>query len=103
MSDAQDLNGGRRHSARLEILTQSYLCRGSRHNFDTVLNKIYNFQADRLQQKQDQLDRLPMMIWSLDALRPMASNTIALKAWRQLALTVWFFLRPKMAGVDVSQ
>lgn len=59
-----------REGASVETVTQSGLCRIDRRKFDTMLNTCSGLRAEFFRQKQDQLDRLHWLTWSLGALGP---------------------------------
>lgn len=63
-------DGQLREGLSIETVTQSSLCRIDRCKFDTMLNNNRAFRVDLLRQKQDQLDRLHWLTWSLGALGP---------------------------------
>ncbi|TGD41541.1 Crp/Fnr family transcriptional regulator [Pseudotabrizicola sediminis] len=56
--------------ASIEAATQSGLCRINRHWFDRMVDQDNDLRADLFRQKQDQLDRLHWLTWSLGALSP---------------------------------
>lgn len=62
--------GELREDVSVETVTQSGLCRIDRRNFETMLNKNRELRTDLFRQKQDQLDRLHWLTWSLGALSP---------------------------------
>jgi len=59
-----------RKGVGVETVTQSGLCRINRRMFDTMLNDNDELRAEIFRQKQDQLDRLHWLTWSLGALSP---------------------------------
>jgi CRP/FNR family transcriptional regulator len=59
-----------REGLSVETVTQCGLCRIDRRKFDTLLNENDDLRADLFHQKQDQLDRLLWLTWSLRALSP---------------------------------
>ncbi|MDP2079474.1 MAG: Crp/Fnr family transcriptional regulator [Pseudotabrizicola sp.] len=63
-------NGEFREGVNVETVTQSGLCRIDRRAFDTILNTNDELRAELFRQKQDQLDRLHWLTWSLGALTP---------------------------------
>ncbi len=54
----------------VETVTQGSLCRIDRRKFDALLTQSDDLRADLFRQKQDQLDRLHWLTWSLGALGP---------------------------------
>lgn len=54
----------------VETATQSCLCRIDRRKFDSLVRQNDELLAELFRQKQDQLDRLHWLSWSLGALRP---------------------------------
>jgi CRP-like cAMP-binding protein len=54
----------------VETATPSGLCRIDRHKFDAMVDQNDVLRAELFRQKQDQLDRLHWMTWSLAALGP---------------------------------
>ena len=59
-----------REGVTVETATQSGLCRIDRRWFDGMVNKNESLRAEIFRQKQDQLDRLHWLTWSLGTLRP---------------------------------
>lgn len=59
-----------RRGVAVEAATQSGLCRINRRIFDRMLNDNDALRAEVFRQKQDQLDRLHWLTWSLGALSP---------------------------------
>ncbi|MDO8985987.1 Crp/Fnr family transcriptional regulator [Cypionkella sp.] len=59
-----------REGVSVETVTQSGLCRIDRRAFDAILNGNDELRAELFRQKQDQLDRLHWLTWSLGALSP---------------------------------
>ncbi|MBC7478022.1 MAG: Crp/Fnr family transcriptional regulator [Pseudorhodobacter sp.] len=59
-----------REGLSVETVTQSSLCRIDRRKFDMMLNRNDDLRAELYRQKQDQLDRLHWLTWSLGALAP---------------------------------
>lgn len=59
-----------REGVSVETVTQSDLCRIDRHRFDIMLSRHETLRAEVFRQKQDQLDRLHWLTWSLGALGP---------------------------------
>jgi CRP-like cAMP-binding protein len=59
-----------REGVTIETVTQSGLCRIDRRKFDAMLTKNGGLRAELFRQKQDQLDRLHWLTWSLGALSP---------------------------------
>ena len=59
-----------RNGVGVETVTQSGLCRINRRMFDTMLNDNDELRTEIFRQKQDQLDRLHWLTWSLGALSP---------------------------------
>jgi CRP-like cAMP-binding protein len=59
-----------RNGVGVETVTQSGLCRINRRMFDTMLNDNDELRAEIFRQKQDQLDRLHWLTWSLGVLSP---------------------------------
>lgn len=59
-----------REGVSVETVTQSGLCRIDRRAFDTILNSNDELCTELFRQKQDQLDRLHWLTWSLGALSP---------------------------------
>lgn len=59
-----------REGVSVETVTRSDLCRIDRHRFDTMLSRNNTLRAEVFRQKQDQLDRLHWLTWSLGALGP---------------------------------
>lgn len=64
------LEGEFREGVSVETVTQSALCRIDRRKFDAMLSKNGGLRAELFRQKQDQLDRLHWLTWSLGALSP---------------------------------
>jgi CRP/FNR family transcriptional regulator, anaerobic regulatory protein len=54
----------------VETATLSGLCRIDRRKFETMLSEDKTLRAELFRQKQDQLDRLHWLTWSLGALGP---------------------------------
>ncbi|GEM_PF-357784 len=54
----------------VETATQSGLCRIDRRRFDRMADRSETLRAELFRQKQDQLDRLHWLTWSLGALGP---------------------------------
>lgn len=54
----------------IEAATQSSLCRIDRRMFQTLVDEDSTLRADFFRQKQDQLERLHWLTWSLAALGP---------------------------------
>lgn len=63
-------DGEFRNGVDVETATQSGLCRINRRSFDRMLNDNDSLRAEIFRQKQDQLDRLHWLTWSLGALSP---------------------------------
>lgn len=63
-------SGEFRDGVTVETVTQSELYRIDRWVFDTILNTNDDVRADLFRQKQEQLDRLHWLTWSLGALSP---------------------------------
>lgn len=59
-----------RDGTSVETATQSGLCRIDRNRFDGMVHQNDTLRAELLRQKQDQLDRLHWLTWSLGALGP---------------------------------
>lgn len=59
-----------REGVSVETVTPSGLCRIDRRTFDTLLSRNDDLRAELFRQKQDQLDRLHWLTWSLGALGP---------------------------------
>jgi CRP-like cAMP-binding protein len=59
-----------REGVSVETATQSGLCRIDRRRFEAMLDQNDTLRADLFRQKQDQLDRLYWLTWSLGALSP---------------------------------
>ena len=59
-----------REGVTVETATQSGLCRIGRRTFDSLVNQNDDLRAELFRQKQDQLDRLHWLTWSLAALGP---------------------------------
>ncbi len=59
-----------REGVSVETVKQSGLCRMDQRKFDTILNRNDELRAELFRQKQDQLDRLHWLTWSLGALSP---------------------------------
>jgi CRP-like cAMP-binding protein len=59
-----------REGVSVETATHSGLCRIDRRRFETMLDQNDTLRADLFRQKQDQLDRLYWLTWSLGALSP---------------------------------
>jgi len=59
-----------REGVSVETVTQSGLCRIDRHRFGMMLSQNDALRAEIFRQKQDQLDRLHWLTWSLGALGP---------------------------------
>jgi CRP-like cAMP-binding protein len=59
-----------REGVSVETVTQAGLCRIDRRKFDAMLNRNAELRAELFRQKQDQLDRLHWLTWSLGALSP---------------------------------
>lgn len=64
------LAGEFRDGVSVETVTQSGLCKIDRREFDTLLKKNDELRAELFRQKQDQLDRLHWLTWSLGSLSP---------------------------------
>lgn len=62
--------GELREGASLETATDCGLCRIDRRSFDSLVNQNDDLRAELFRQKQDQLDRLHWLTWSLGALKP---------------------------------
>ncbi|WP_431300562.1 Crp/Fnr family transcriptional regulator [Tabrizicola sp. BL-A-41-H6] len=63
-------DGEFRGEVSVEAATQSSLCRIDRRKFETLVTENDALRADFFRQKQDQLDRLHWLTWSLGALGP---------------------------------
>jgi CRP/FNR family transcriptional regulator len=59
-----------REGVNIETVTQSGLCRIDRHKFESMLVQSSTLRADLFRQKQDQLDRLQWLTWTLGAMGP---------------------------------
>ena len=59
-----------REGVNVETATQSDLCRIDRRRFATMLDQNDALRVELFRQKQDQLDRLHWLTWSLGALGP---------------------------------
>lgn len=59
-----------REGISVETVTQSALCRIDRRKFETMLSQSDTLRAELIRQKQDQLDRLHWLTWSVGALGP---------------------------------
>ena len=59
-----------REGVTVETATQSGLCRIDRRWFDRMVDQNDVLRAELFRQKQDQLDRLHWLTWSLGALKP---------------------------------
>jgi CRP/FNR family transcriptional regulator len=59
-----------RDGVSVETATQCGLCRIDRRKFDRMVDQNDTLRADLFRQKQDQLDRLHWLTWSLGALGP---------------------------------
>lgn len=59
-----------RDGVSVETAAQSGLCRIDRRRFDMMVDQDDTLRAELFRQKQDQLDRLYWLTWSLGALRP---------------------------------
>lgn len=68
--DIIGFEGEFRDGVSVETVTQSGLCRIDRRRLQTIINKDDELRADLFRQKQDQLDRLHWLTWSLGALSP---------------------------------
>lgn len=63
-------DGEFREGVTVETATRSGLCRIDRRWFDRMVNQNDTLRTELFCQKQDQLDRLHWLTWSLGALRP---------------------------------
>lgn len=63
-------DGEFREGVTVETVTQSSLCRIDRRWFDRMVNESDSLRTELFRQKQDQLDRLHWLTWSLGALKP---------------------------------
>lgn len=63
-------DGETREGVTVETATQSGLCRIDRRWFDRMLDQNKFLRAELFRQKQDQLDRLHWLTWSIGALKP---------------------------------
>ncbi len=63
-------DGEFREGVTVETATQSGLCRIDRRWFDRMVNQNDSLRAELFRQKQDQLDRLHWLTWSLGTLGP---------------------------------
>jgi CRP/FNR family transcriptional regulator len=63
-------DGEFREGVSVETATQCGLCRIDRRKFDRMVDQDDILRADLFRQKQDQLDRLHWLTWSLGALGP---------------------------------
>ncbi len=63
-------DGEFREGVAVEAATQSGLCRIDRRWFNRMVDQNDNLRAELLRQKQNQLDRLHWLTWSLGALAP---------------------------------
>jgi CRP-like cAMP-binding protein len=63
-------DGEFREGVSVETATQSGLCHIDRRWFDRMVDQNDVLRAELLRQKQDQLDRLHWLTWSLGALKP---------------------------------
>ena len=63
-------DGEFREGVSVETATQCGLCRIDRRKFDRMVDQNDSLRADLFRQKQDQLDRLHWLTWSLGALGP---------------------------------
>ena len=63
-------DGEFREGVTVETSTRSSLCRIDRRWFDSMVNQNDSLRTELFRQKQDQLDRLYWLTWSLGALRP---------------------------------
>ena len=63
-------DGEFREGVTVETATQSGLCRIDRRWFDQIVNQNDSLRAELFRQKQDQLDRLHWLTWSLGTLGP---------------------------------
>jgi CRP-like cAMP-binding protein len=63
-------DGEVREGTSVETATPSGLCRIDRNRFDRMVHQNDTLRAELLRQKQDQLDRLHWLTWSLGALAP---------------------------------
>ena len=59
-----------REGVTVETATQSGLCRIDRRKFDRMVDENASLREELFRQKQDQLDRLYWLTWSLGALSP---------------------------------
>jgi CRP/FNR family transcriptional regulator, anaerobic regulatory protein len=59
-----------REGLSIETATASGLCRIERRKFEQMVGEDITLRAELLRQKQDQLDRLHWLTWSLGALTP---------------------------------
>jgi CRP-like cAMP-binding protein len=59
-----------REGATVETVTQSGLCRINRRRFETMLTENDELRAELFRQKQEQLDRLHWLTWSIGVLNP---------------------------------
>lgn len=59
-----------REGTSVETATLSSLCRIDRRGFETLLTRSEDLRRELLRQKQEQLDRLHWLTWSLGALGP---------------------------------
>lgn len=62
--------GAFREGTNVETAMPSELCRIDRNRFDRMVHQNVALRAELLRQKQDQLDRLQWLTWSLGALAP---------------------------------
>lgn len=69
-----------REGVTVETATRSDLCRIDRRWFDAMVSQNDSLRAELFRQKQDQLDRLYWLTWSLGALGP-EERLSALLAW----------------------
>lgn len=64
------LEGNFSEGVSVETTTQSGLCRIDRRGFELIVDQNDTLRAELFRQKQDQLDRLHWLTWSLGALGP---------------------------------